>query len=83
MTAVNLRTPLTVLFMRSDSDRQLARVNTINADAVILDLEDAVAPEEKGRARRGAATVLAAVLPGSNVWVRVNGHGSGDSCART
>ncbi|EFV11674.1 HpcH/HpaI aldolase/citrate lyase family protein [Segniliparus rugosus] len=39
------------------------------ADEVVLDLEDAVAPDEKERARRAVAAFLAA---GNKVWVRIN-----------
>jgi citrate lyase subunit beta/citryl-CoA lyase len=57
------------LFVPADSERKLARAGTAGADALILDLEDAVAPDAKPIARRMAADYL----PGtSDVWVRVN-----------
>lgn len=41
-----------------------------DADSVILDLEDAVAAEDKAQARR---TTVDALVGGMNAWVRVNG----------
>jgi citrate lyase subunit beta / citryl-CoA lyase len=66
------------LFAPGSSERLLGKVLAAGADAVILDLEDAVAPAEKVRARDAVAAWLAA-LPhrGSDaaqpsVYVRVN-----------
>jgi citrate lyase subunit beta/citryl-CoA lyase len=43
------------------------------ADAVVLDLEDAVPADAKGAAREAAASVSPGRLP---VWVRINGSGT-------
>ena len=57
------------LFVPGDSERKLEKAGSSGADALILDLEDAVAPEAKAAARE----IIAAYLPGKeNVWVRVN-----------
>ena len=57
------------LFVPGDSERKLEKAGTAGADALIVDLEDAVAPEAKPTAREMAA----AFLPGKeNVWVRIN-----------
>lgn len=57
------------LFVPGDSERKLEKAAGVGADALILDLEDAVAPEAKPAARE----IAAAYLPGKkNVWVRVN-----------
>ena len=57
------------LFVPADSERKLAKAGSAGADALILDLEDAVAPAAKPVARQLAADYL----PGkSDVWVRVN-----------
>ena len=57
------------LFVPGDSERKLEKAAGVGADALILDLEDAVAPEAKPAARELAA----GYLPGKeNVWVRVN-----------
>ena len=63
------------LFVPGDSDRKLAKVDASAADAVILDLEDAVAPAAKAEARGRVRSFLAARPPGSRapqLWVRVN-----------
>ena len=57
------------LFVPGDSERKLAKAGSAGADALILDLEDAVAPAAKSAARQMAADYL----EGKNdVWVRVN-----------
>ena len=57
------------LFVPADSERKLAKAGSAGADALILDLEDAVAPAAKPVARQMAADYL----QGKNdVWVRVN-----------
>ena len=59
-----------LLFVPADSERKLARAGSAGADALILDLEDAVAPESKPRARAMAAEFLS-TRPGPT-WVRIN-----------
>ncbi|MBT8108969.1 MAG: CoA ester lyase [Gammaproteobacteria bacterium] len=57
------------LFVPGDSERKLEKAVSAGADALILDLEDAVTPE----ARPAARELVAAYLPGKeDVWVRVN-----------
>src|SRR3546814_1619477 len=60
------------LFVPADSPRKLARAAESGADAVILDLEDAVAPANKAAARTGAARFLTQPAPMAR-FVRVNG----------
>ena len=66
-----------MLFMPGSNARALEKARTLPADALILDLEDAVAPEAKADAR---AQVLAAVRLGGygrrEIIVRVNGPGT-------
>ena len=66
-----------VLFMPGSNARALEKARTLPADALILDLEDAVAPEAKSAARD---RVLAAVRAGGygprEIIVRVNGPGT-------
>ena len=50
-----------VLYMPGSNERALEKAKTLPADALILDLEDAVAPDEKQLARR---QVCAAVKGG-------------------
>ncbi|WP_370454187.1 CoA ester lyase [Tropicimonas sp. IMCC34011] len=48
-----------LLYVPSSNARALAKARGLPADALILDLEDAVAPAEKARARDSAAAALA------------------------
>jgi citrate lyase subunit beta/citryl-CoA lyase len=62
------------LFAPGDSERKLAKVTGCGADVVIVDLEDAVAPEGKARARGMAAEWLGAQPEEAPFqrWVRIN-----------
>ena len=57
------------LFVPGDAERKLERAAGAGADALIVDLEDAVAAEAKPAARELAAEYLRGK---SDVWVRVN-----------
>ncbi|MCG8369294.1 MAG: CoA ester lyase [Proteobacteria bacterium] len=57
------------LFVPADSERKLEKAAGVGADALILDLEDAVAPEAKADARRMAADYAKGR---ENLWIRVN-----------
>src|SRR5436305_107329 len=63
-----------LLFVPADSEKKLAKAAGTGADALILDLEDSVAPERKGVARELAASFLGArpASLASEVWVRIN-----------
>lgn len=61
----------TVLFVPADRSERYAKALASGADAVILDLEDAVAPESKEAARAGLAGWLLTQAPAS-VLVRIN-----------
>jgi citrate lyase subunit beta/citryl-CoA lyase len=68
----NLRS---LLFIPGDSEKKLAKADTAGADALILDLEDAVSPQNKPKARELLAAFLAERPRGqrtSELWVRVN-----------
>ncbi len=63
-----------VLYMPGSRPRALEKARTLPADALILDLEDAVAPSEKVRARDLVAEAVAAGGYGRRkLLVRVNG----------
>lgn len=65
--------PRSWLYVPGDRERVLAGAADRGADALILDLEDAVAPDRKAEARRLVAAHLTAVDgPGPQRWVRVN-----------
>lgn len=62
------------LFVPGDSDRKLAKSEGVDAELLILDLEDAVAPEEKPAARHRVAEFLRSRGERARrpVWVRIN-----------
>jgi len=61
------------LFVPGDSDRKLGNVASCGADAVIVDLEDSVAPPAKPAARMLAKSWLQAQTgAGFARWVRIN-----------
>lgn len=60
-----------MLFVPGDDARKLDRARASDADALILDLEDAVAPERKAEARRLCAEFLDGKC-GKPIFVRVN-----------
>jgi citrate lyase subunit beta/citryl-CoA lyase len=75
------------LFVPGDAERKLAKAWTAGADALIVDLEDAVAGERKAIARDIAAGAIAAALRGKIVVaIRTNAIDTGlaaDDVART
>ncbi|WP_114951797.1 HpcH/HpaI aldolase/citrate lyase family protein [Sphingosinicella terrae] len=66
-----------LLFVPGDRPDRMAKALGSGADALILDLEDAVAPEAKPAARQEVADFLSRNGP-TNLWVRVNPLDSGD-----
>lgn len=68
-----------LLFTPADSARKIDKALRSGADAVILDLEDSVAPAAKDAARRGARDALAGRWSGGPALiVRVNSLSSGE-----
>jgi citrate lyase subunit beta / citryl-CoA lyase len=70
-----MKQPRSWLFVPADSERKISKALDSDADAVIFDLEDSVAPEQKATARE----ILKALPKRSNGpewWVRVNPLGS-------
>ncbi len=68
-----------LLFTPAVSARKIDKALRSGADAVILDLEDSVAPAEKENARRGARDALAGrATGGPALFVRVNSLSSGE-----
>ncbi|HEX4248018.1 MAG TPA: CoA ester lyase [Pseudonocardia sp.] len=69
--------PRSVLFVPGHRPDMLAKVARSRPDAVIVDLEDAVAPAAKEQARDTATSALAAERPGvDRVLLRINGVGT-------
>jgi citrate lyase subunit beta/citryl-CoA lyase len=66
------------LYVPASAEKFLARAHERGADALILDLEDAVAPGEKARAReRLRDAVPSAARNGATIFVRINALASG------
>ena len=57
------------LFVPADSERKLEKAGSVGADALILDLEDAVAADARPAARKLAVEYL---QDAKDVWVRIN-----------
>ena len=62
-----------VLYLPASSPRAIEKARGLDCDAVILDLEDAVAADAKAQARQAATAALAAGGFRSRIGVRVNG----------
>jgi citrate lyase subunit beta / citryl-CoA lyase len=73
--------PHSLLFVPADSERKLAKAADSGADALILDLEDAVAPERKPAARELARAFLQSPRSAASarLWVRINALNTADS----
>lgn len=70
-----MNAPRSWLFVPADSERKITRALESDADAIIFDLEDSVAPSQKPLAR---AILKSLPLPsvGPRCWVRINPLGS-------
>ncbi len=66
--------PRSWLFIPGDSEKKLSKADGTGADALILDIEDSVAPERKAEARRLVRAHLDARsgARAPELWVRVN-----------
>lgn len=73
-TAPSYRPRRSCLYMPGSNSRALEKARSLDADVLILDLEDAVAPDSKSIARdQVAAAVAADSFDGREVVVRING----------
>jgi citrate lyase subunit beta/citryl-CoA lyase len=61
-----------MLFVPGDRPERFAKAAASGADAVILDLEDAVVPEKRPQARREIAAYLVSAERLVPLWVRIN-----------
>jgi citrate lyase subunit beta/citryl-CoA lyase len=69
-----------LLFVPGDSPAKLAKAMDCGADALLIDLEDSVAPEAKSRARDSTSAFLAQAVGQTvrpKLYVRVNGLATG------
>src|SRR5918994_2694602 len=73
----SIRPRRSVLYMPGANERALAKAEGLPADALILDLEDAVAPDAKAEARDRVCEAAVSDRYGSReVTIRVNGAGT-------
>ena len=70
-----------MLFVPGDRPERFAKAAASGADAVILDLEDAVVPEKRPQARLEIAAYLASAERNVPLWVRINPVDTDDSLA--
>lgn len=66
-----------LLFVPADSERKFAKATTVGADALILDLEDSVAPSRKAFARDAVRQLLNGEARDWSFLVRINPFGTG------
>jgi citrate lyase subunit beta / citryl-CoA lyase len=66
-----------LLFVPGSDTRKLGKVESFGSDAVVIDLEDAVADEEKTAARATTRDAIPTFAEGTVVIVRVNGITTG------
>lgn len=69
----------TLLFVPAHREPMFAKARRSGADAIVLDLEDAVAPQEKAAARDNAQRAIASLADRGPVFVRVNGVRTGQT----
>src|SRR6202051_1528928 len=65
------------LFVPGDSTRKFESAKKTAADALILDLEDSIAPDQKVAARRITRDMLDARKPAQKIYIRVNALDTG------
>lgn len=71
---MTIRPRRSVLYMPGSNARAIEKARTLPADGIIIDLEDAVAPDAKVQAREQvAAAVKAGGFGAREVFIRVNG----------
>ena len=70
----DIRPRRSVLYMPAANERALEKAKTLPADAIIFDLEDAVAPDAKEVARRNAVAAASSGQYGNReLTIRCNG----------
>lgn len=73
---IDFRPRRTLLYLPASNGRALEKARGLPADVLILDLEDAVAPDAKPEARAAAVAAVAAGFGPREVGIRVNGLGT-------
>lgn len=72
----NFLPPRSALFVPASNPKALAKVASLGADMIIIELEDAVRPEDKDKARAAAREALRGDFGGAIKAVRINGIGT-------
>ena len=70
---MTIRPRRSVLYMPGSNARAIEKARTLDCDGIIIDLEDAVAPDAKEAARQHVVAALKDGFGGREVVVRVNG----------
>src|SRR5262245_21983705 len=71
---MSIRPRRSVLYMPGSNARAIEKARTLPVDGIIIDLEDAVAPDAKETARvQVAAAVAAGGFGAREVFIRING----------
>ena len=70
--------PRTALFLPASNPRAIAKVRSLDADLVILDLEDAVRDDAKAEARAAAVAAVAEGFGSRVAAIRINGEGTAE-----
>ncbi|HEX8527662.1 HpcH/HpaI aldolase/citrate lyase family protein [Allosphingosinicella sp.] len=73
---MDLRLCRTLLFLPASNPRAIAKARDLEADFIVLDLEDSVRDEDKARARAEAAEATRSGFGGRPVAIRLNRAGS-------
>ena len=73
--SIDLFAVRSILFLPASNPRAIAKAREAGADLVVLDLEDAVKPDDKAAARKAAVAAVAEPWP-VPVAIRINGVGS-------
>ena len=68
-----------LLFVPGDDERKITKALTCAADALILDLEDAVAPQRKAAAREVCVAALRSASTAKALFVRINALDTADA----
>ncbi len=73
MNPSNFLPPRSALYLPASNARAIEKARGLAEDLVILDLEDAVKPENKDAARKAAFEAVSAGFPGKLTAIRING----------
>lgn len=76
MTTVHAIAPRTALFLPASNPRAIAKARTLDADMILLDLEDAVPADRKIEAREAAVAAAREGFGDRLLAIRINGDGT-------